>query len=73
MPAVGTMAPDFTLPSQEGTPISLHSLNGKPLCTTDVDHVHVAAIEAADVVAIAASKESSDAALKLARFASTVL
>ena len=29
IPAVGTMAPDFTLPSQEGTPISLHSLRGK--------------------------------------------
>jgi len=29
VPAVGTMAPDFTLPSQEGTPISLHSLRGK--------------------------------------------
>jgi thioredoxin-dependent peroxiredoxin len=28
-PAVGTMAPDFTLNSQEGTPISLHSLRGK--------------------------------------------
>lgn len=28
-PAVGTMAPDFTLDSQEGTPISLHSLRGK--------------------------------------------
>jgi len=29
IPAVGAMAPDFTLPSQEGTPISLHSLRGK--------------------------------------------
>jgi peroxiredoxin Q/BCP len=29
VPAVGSMAPDFTLPSQEGTPISLHSLRGK--------------------------------------------
>jgi thioredoxin-dependent peroxiredoxin len=29
VPAVGTMAPDFTLPSQEGTPISLHSYRGK--------------------------------------------
>lgn len=29
VPAVGTTAPDFTLPSQEGTPISLHSLRGK--------------------------------------------
>ncbi|HKV06110.1 MAG TPA: redoxin domain-containing protein [Candidatus Acidoferrales bacterium] len=29
VPKVGSMAPDFTLPSQEGTPISLHSLRGK--------------------------------------------
>jgi len=29
IPAVGTIAPDFTLPSQEGTPISLHSFRGK--------------------------------------------
>jgi len=29
IPAVGTLAPDFTLPSQEGTSISLHSLRGK--------------------------------------------
>jgi len=29
VPAEGTTAPDFTLPSQEGTPISLHSLRGK--------------------------------------------
>jgi thioredoxin-dependent peroxiredoxin len=29
MPAVGTMAPDFTLDSQEGKPISLHDFRGK--------------------------------------------
>jgi thioredoxin-dependent peroxiredoxin len=29
LPAVGSMAPDFTLNSQEGTPISLHSFRGK--------------------------------------------
>ena len=29
VPAVGTIAPDFTLDSQEGTPISLHSYRGK--------------------------------------------
>ncbi|HTR46561.1 MAG TPA: peroxiredoxin [Verrucomicrobiae bacterium] len=29
VPAEGTVAPDFTLPSQEGTQISLHSLRGK--------------------------------------------
>jgi peroxiredoxin Q/BCP len=28
-PAVGTMAPDFTLDSQEGRPISLHEFRGK--------------------------------------------
>jgi thioredoxin-dependent peroxiredoxin len=29
VPAVGSIAPDFTLNSQEGTPLSLHSLRGK--------------------------------------------
>lgn len=29
MPAVGTAAPDFTLNSQEGTPINLHDYRGK--------------------------------------------
>jgi thioredoxin-dependent peroxiredoxin len=29
VPTVGSMAPDFTLNSQEGTPISLHSFRGK--------------------------------------------
>jgi peroxiredoxin Q/BCP len=29
VPAVGTMAPDFTLDSQEGKPISLHDFKGK--------------------------------------------
>lgn len=29
VPAEGTMAPDFTLPSQEGTQISLHEFRGK--------------------------------------------
>jgi peroxiredoxin Q/BCP len=29
LPAVGSVAPDFTLNSQEGTPISLHSFRGK--------------------------------------------
>lgn len=29
VPAVGTIAPDFTLDSQEGTPISLHQYRGK--------------------------------------------
>jgi peroxiredoxin Q/BCP len=28
-PAEGTMAPDFTLKSQEGTPITLHDYRGK--------------------------------------------
>jgi hypothetical protein len=48
-------------------------VNEKPLCTTDVDHEHIAAIETADAVAVAVSKESSDAALKLARFAFAAL
>jgi peroxiredoxin Q/BCP len=55
-PAVGTAAPDFTLNSQEGKPISLHDFKGKwvvlyfypkdftPGCTTEVctfrDDVH---------------------------------
>ena len=29
MPAVGSMAPDFTLNSQENTPVSLHDFKGK--------------------------------------------
>ena len=29
VPAVGTMAPDFTLDSQEGRPVSLHEFRGK--------------------------------------------
>ncbi len=29
LPAVGTVAPDFTLNSQEGTPVSLHDYRGK--------------------------------------------
>jgi thioredoxin-dependent peroxiredoxin len=29
MPAVGTPAPDFTLPNQEGTKVSLHDFKGK--------------------------------------------
>jgi len=29
MPAVGTIAPDFTLKSQENTPVSLHDFKGK--------------------------------------------
>lgn len=29
LPATGTIAPDFTLPSQDGTPVSLHDYRGK--------------------------------------------
>jgi len=29
MPVVGSMAPDFSLPSQDGTPVSLQNYRGK--------------------------------------------
>jgi anti-sigma factor RsiW len=47
--------------------------NGKPLCTSDLDGEHVASIETPQLTAVIVTGESSDAALKLARFASAVL
>jgi peroxiredoxin Q/BCP len=37
-PAVGTPAPDFTLNSQEGKPISLHDFKGKWVVLYFYDH-----------------------------------
>lgn len=47
--------------------------NGKPLCTSDLNGEHVASIETPQLTAVVVTNESSDAALKLARFASAVL
>lgn len=47
--------------------------NGKPLCTSDLDHEHVASFETGQLVALIVADQSSDSALKFARFASAVL
>jgi len=47
--------------------------NGKPLCASDLDGEHIASIETPQLTAVVVTDESSDAALKLARYASAVL
>ena len=47
--------------------------NGRPLCTADFDHDHVASVETPEVLAFLVTDQSADAALDLARFAATVL
>lgn len=47
--------------------------NGKRLCTSDIEHYHVAALETSALVAVVVTGPSSDAALNLARFAAAVL
>jgi Putative zinc-finger len=47
--------------------------NGKPLCTSDLGHEHVASFQTDHLVALVVADQSSDAALHFARFASAVL
>jgi len=47
--------------------------NGRPLCTADFDHNHVASVETPQVIAFIVTDQSADAALELARFAAAVL
>src|SRR5215472_7966838 len=73
-PAVGTAAPDFTLNSQEGTPVSLHDFKGKWVvlyfypkdftsgCTTEAHNFQrdLAQFEAKNAVILGVSVDSTD-------------
>jgi len=73
-PAAGTSAPDFTLNSQEGTPVSLHEYRGKWVvlyfypkdftsgCTTEAHNFQrdLAQYQEKGVVIIGVSADSSD-------------
>jgi len=74
VPAVGATAPDFTLNSQEGTPVSLHDFKGKWVvlyfypkdftsgCTTEAHNFQhdLAQYEAKNAVIVGVSVQSSD-------------
>jgi peroxiredoxin Q/BCP len=74
VPAVGAAAPDFTLNSQEGTPVSLHDFKGKWVvlyfypkdftsgCTTEAHNFQhdLAQYEAKNAVIVGVSVQSSD-------------
>ena len=49
------------------------TVNGRPLCATDVNRKHIASIETDQLIAVAVSDESSDAGLNFAHFAASVL
>jgi peroxiredoxin Q/BCP len=73
-PAVGTAAPDFTLNSQEGSPVSLHDFKGKWVvlyfypkdftsgCTTEAHNFQrdLAQYEAKNAVILGVSVDSTD-------------
>ena len=74
VPAVGAAAPDFTLNSQEGAPVSLHDFKGKWVvlyfypkdftsgCTTEAHNFQhdLAQYEAKNAVIVGVSVQSSD-------------
>lgn len=74
VPAVGATAPDFTLNSQEGTPVSLHDFKGNWVvlyfypkdftsgCTTEAHNFQhdLAQYEAKNAVIVGVSVQSSD-------------
>jgi peroxiredoxin Q/BCP len=74
VPAVGATAPDFTLNSQEGTPVRLHDFKGKWVvlyfypkdftsgCTTEAHNFQhdLAQYEAKNAVIVGVSVQSSD-------------
>lgn len=72
----GTRETSIYLRPHDGKPLSgpvREIANGKPLCTSDLDQVHVASVETAELVAIVVTEQSADAARDLARFAAAVL
>ena len=78
MPETGTTAPDFTLPDQDGTPVTLSDLRGRPVvlyfypkadtpgCTTQACGIrdHSADYEAAGAVVLGVSPDPVEAIKK---------